>query len=299
MRLTAKVLLGVLMSCCSLPTITYAVDLCSPLSGMTAWYPGDGTTDDLVAGNDGSLVGGATFAGGIRGQAFSLDGTNDYVSAPNSTANDPTSKGSISAWVYFEQLPSAAGHIMTVASTGEFEKDFDLVADLDDRLHFYIAAGVHASSTTVVQTGIWYHVTGAWDSTVGLRIYVFGKLEGTNDTLVTRNVSGQPFEIGNSAFFGPRHFNGLIDEVQIFGRALSANEAAAIASCNTCGDANIDQKVTAPDALRILQAAVGQVVECPDNRCDTDANGSIVTSDSLRALQFAVGQAVLLRCPVD
>src|SRR5258708_6766750 len=63
-------------------------------SGLVGWWPGEGNTDDIQAGDNGTLQGGATFAPGEVGQAFSLNGTNAYVQAPDSSALDPTTAGS-------------------------------------------------------------------------------------------------------------------------------------------------------------------------------------------------------------
>src|SRR5213080_193555 len=49
-----------------------------PPAGVVAWYPGDGNASD-TQGHNGTLQGGATFTAGKVGQAFSLDGVNDYV----------------------------------------------------------------------------------------------------------------------------------------------------------------------------------------------------------------------------
>ena len=43
-------------------------------SGMVSWWPGDGNADDIVDGSPGTLQGGATFAPGMVGQAFSFPG---------------------------------------------------------------------------------------------------------------------------------------------------------------------------------------------------------------------------------
>lgn len=56
----------------------------APPSGLVGWWPGDGNATDIVGRNDGSLRNGATFAIGQVGQAFSLDGVNDYVAVPAS-----------------------------------------------------------------------------------------------------------------------------------------------------------------------------------------------------------------------
>jgi hypothetical protein len=47
-----------------------------------SWWTGDGTARDLVGFADGVLQGGATYAPGLVGQAFSLNGTNAYVLIP-------------------------------------------------------------------------------------------------------------------------------------------------------------------------------------------------------------------------
>jgi hypothetical protein len=216
-----------------------------PPAGMQTWWPGDGNTNDIQGPTfeNGTLFGGATYAPGKVGQAFSLNGTNAYVRVTNSAVFDPTTAGSQDAWVKFNQLPSDAGHNMGIIGQGSFGRDFDLWALTDNKFGFYIAAGgdasgLFATSTTVIQTGVWYHVAGTWDST-GIRIYVNGVLENANTNAnalnITRTPSGQPLEIGNQAFFGPVLFNGLIDEVEVFNRALSAAEIAALADAGSAG----------------------------------------------------------------
>ena len=122
----------------------------APPDNLVAWYAGDGNANDIALGNNGTLQGGVTSAPGIVGQAFNLNGTDAFVQAPNASAIDPTSAGSQDAWVYFNQLPSVAGHIMEIIGEGSSGRDFDLQADLDNRFHFYIAAGNNAVSTTVI-----------------------------------------------------------------------------------------------------------------------------------------------------
>lgn len=45
----------------------------TPPSGAIAWYPGDGNANDIIAGQNGTLRNGATFAPGIVGQALRFD----------------------------------------------------------------------------------------------------------------------------------------------------------------------------------------------------------------------------------
>jgi len=50
-----------------------------PASGPVGRWSGDGNANDSVDGNHGTLAGGATFAPGMVGQAFSFDGVDDLV----------------------------------------------------------------------------------------------------------------------------------------------------------------------------------------------------------------------------
>jgi cysteine-rich repeat protein len=72
------------------------------------------------------------------------------------------------------------------------------------------------------------------------------------------------------------------------------------ADCTTdviCGDVNGNDRVSTSDALMVLRAAIGQLVSCPDSRCDADGDEVLRASDSLRILKRAVGQSVVMACP--
>src|SRR2546425_5494647 len=81
-----------------------------PPSGMVSWWPGDGNANDIVDGNNGTLQGGATFAPGLVGQAFSLDGINAFVDAGNAS-NLQVSSGdfTVDTWVNFNALSHPPG----------------------------------------------------------------------------------------------------------------------------------------------------------------------------------------------
>src|SRR5262249_49576875 len=69
-----------------------------PPSGLVSWWPGDGNANDIVGTNNGTLQGGATFAAGEVGQAFSLNGVNNFVSVPNSDTLNPTGPFGVDLW---------------------------------------------------------------------------------------------------------------------------------------------------------------------------------------------------------
>lgn len=208
-----------------------------PPPNVVGWYSGDSDANDLsVTHNNATLIGGATLSCGKVGpNAFLLNGSDAYAQAAAVAAQDPTTAGSLDAWVYFNQTPSAAGHAMEIIGKGGVCTDFDLQADTDNLFRLYVQCSNRVASSTIIQTGIWYHVAGTWDAT-GMRIYVNGVLENTNTVQnLTRGQSNQPLQIGNQPTFGPRLFNGLIDEAEIFDRALSAGEIQAMANAGNAG----------------------------------------------------------------
>ncbi|GEM_PF-1824380 len=206
--------------------------------GLVAWYKGEGNANDS-SGNayNGTLLGGTTFATGKVGQAFSLDGVNDQVEVASNIVIDPTNTGALAAWVRFNQLPSDAGRNMAIINKSNLMSFFDLTAETDNRFRFNVGNGNSVSSTTVVQTGVWYFVVGAWDAT-GLRMYVNGVLENTNATQnVVRTPNGQALKIGEGPIgqIGGQFFRGLIDEAQVYNRPLSATDVLAIYNAGSAG----------------------------------------------------------------
>ena len=57
-----------------------------PPESLTSWWPGDGSTEDLIGNRDAVLRDDATFGSGLIAQAFSLDGDGDFIDVPHDPA---------------------------------------------------------------------------------------------------------------------------------------------------------------------------------------------------------------------
>jgi hypothetical protein len=103
MKTTVRVLrVTLLIMAATLYAMGYAVaQTCVvPPSGLVSWWPGEGNANDIVGTNHGTLQGGAGFAPGVVGQAFSFDGVDDYVQIPHNANLDPgTGSFSLDAWI--------------------------------------------------------------------------------------------------------------------------------------------------------------------------------------------------------
>jgi hypothetical protein len=69
-----------------------------PPSGLVSWWPGEGNANDIVSGNNGSLIGNTSYTNGEVGQAFVFDGIADMVSVGNPT-NLQLQDFTIEAWI--------------------------------------------------------------------------------------------------------------------------------------------------------------------------------------------------------
>ncbi len=82
------------------------------------------------------------------------------------------------------------------------------------------------TSTTIVTPNTWYHVVGTAESNGDMKLYVNGELQATLNGIGPVWSGGDQYRLGSS--YGPtgtaRYFSGLLDEVAIYTRTLSAGE---------------------------------------------------------------------------
>jgi hypothetical protein len=82
-----------------------------------------------------------------------------------------------------------------------------------------------ANGTAQLPLNAWSHLAVTYDG-AALRLYVNGALAGTTGIVGTIATSTGPLKIGGNGIW-PEWWNGLIDEVRVYNRALGAAEIAA------------------------------------------------------------------------
>lgn len=229
---------------------------CAPTpEGLVAWWPWDGNAGDLTGNHPGILQNGAAFAPGFvtagSGQALWLDGLDDYVGVPDSSVLEPT-RYTFSVWVSVNSQPPPMPPTKIILQKGTNDGNIDRSGYTFD---YRNVAGVnkvsvnHVDSSNGFQqllvpqtllTGQWHYLAATYDGSA-LRIYVDGELGGLLATSIDPDYGGdgQTLKIGVAEGFGGilpgREFDGLLDDLQIFGRALSPSEIAAIYEAGTAG----------------------------------------------------------------
>ncbi|MCP9496209.1 MAG: hypothetical protein MSG64_17310 [Pyrinomonadaceae bacterium MAG19_C2-C3] len=208
-----------------------------PPTGLVAWYTGDGSAGDIIGGNDGTLQNGATFAQGKVAQAFSLDGIDDYVQAPASArlpvGNSPRT---VDLWFRTPSNFSASTNLAFVQyGTPTDNNMFGLITSFNapGKLYFF-GFNNDLAGTTTLQPDTFYHAAVTYDGST-LNLYLNGQLEATKNTTALNTIIDQNgLTIGFRPDF-PLFGAGLIDEVEIFNRALSQTEIQSIFNADAAG----------------------------------------------------------------
>jgi hypothetical protein len=173
--------------------------------------------------NGGTVSGAKRVTGGRHGKAMSFDGVNDYVSVADSSSLDLKSGMTLEAWV----RPSSLGSAWRQAILKENGRtaSYGLYANTDEgRPSGYVrrASEVGATSSSKLALNTWSHVAATYDGAT-LRVYVNGVQKGSRTTTGLISVGNGPLKLGGNAIFG-EWFKGLIDDVRVWNRALSASE---------------------------------------------------------------------------
>ena len=205
--------------------------------GLIAWWKLDessGTTAaDSAGANTGTLVNGPVWrpTGGRINGALEFDGSDDRVDVGNM---DIVGSGlTIALWMKADDFDVNDARFVSKA-TGVNEGDhYWMVSTINGTaLRFRLKAGgsttTLASSTGQISAGTWYHIAVTYDGSQ-MRIYKNGtQIASVAKTGTINTSSSVPAALGNQPQ-GGRAFDGLLDDVRIYNRALSQAEIQALA----------------------------------------------------------------------
>ncbi|MGA2241282.1 MAG: LamG-like jellyroll fold domain-containing protein [Verrucomicrobiota bacterium] len=205
-------------------------------SGLMGWWPAEGNANDSIGGNNGALVNGVIFTNGMVGQAFSLNGASSYVSIPDSPSLDTfVSSITIETWIKVNQL-TANSNWKGIVTKGN--SSWRLQGRAGAKTVTFSATGVSPNGDLYgnrnVNDGQWHHVAGVYDGT-NMFLYVDGTLDVSQPATGTILQNSSPLCIGQTAGSSGYFFNGLIDEVSIYNRALTTSEIQAIYAAGSGG----------------------------------------------------------------
>ena len=228
---TAVVLLAVIVFLIGHSSPALAQSGAPGLVAAFGFDEGTGTTVKDSSGNNlnGTIVGATWTTTGMYGNALSFNGTSSYVDLGSPSALQLTGSMTIEAWVKVAANPADDGQIVSKSNGSGWQ----LKTSPDTGPHtFGISVSVNSTtkaqrySTTVPALNTWYHIAGVYDdAALTLSTYVNGVLDnGTLRGTVPASQLNQTANVNIGRRTGGFYFNGVIDEVRIYNRALSQAE---------------------------------------------------------------------------
>ncbi|MET9165214.1 LamG-like jellyroll fold domain-containing protein [Streptomyces cellulosae] len=190
---------------------------------------GAGTTakDDGPNGKALTLTEGATWTTGVSGSALKFDGQGQFAQTDGPVL-DTTGSYTVSAWVTLDALPG--NYATAVSQDGRRQASPFYLQYGQGAFAFSTPAGQRARLEIRPELGRWYHLVGVRDgATNQITLYVDGKKAATV-TGGPNYVGSGPLAVGRAKWNGDDtdFWNGSVDEVHAYDRALTGEEVTAL-----------------------------------------------------------------------
>lgn len=209
-----------------------------PTEGLVALWRAEGNAQDSIGANHGVLVGGTSFTNGVEGQCFAFDGVSGYIELTNTGDMDfGTNNFTVCAWAFFASSGGGLSSDQTLFHKvlGSYPNDRGYFLEYvsgepQPVLRFMVRDTTSNANDLMLPASIctdqWFHIAGVRSGNVN-RIYLNGALLGELEAGSNIDIG-----IGGNARIGSllglsgnaRFFRGRLDEVSLYGRALSEDE---------------------------------------------------------------------------
>jgi len=192
------------------------------LVGMWLFNEGSGIrcVDSSIQGNDGTMVGFGVPANSRSIHGLNLNGSG-YINVPNSMSLNSMNQITITAW--FKTSIDTTRILSKRGATPN--SGYMIYTSVDKKLY----VGISISNTfrnvagSIVTDGLWHFGVGTYDGYM-IKMYVDGVLRGSGAFTGSIDTNLNILSIGNEQLYANLFYNGNIDDVRIYNRALNASE---------------------------------------------------------------------------
>ena len=194
------------------------------LIGYWKFDDGSGSTaiDSSSNGNNGTLFNNPSWVPGKLGGALQFNGGSSYVEIQDAPVFEATSSLTVSAWVYSPNFQQNA----MIVTKNPVNTDWQLFLETGSSgegsggIKWRSGSGVSGIVAPFPSDGEWHQVTAVQSATLAT-LYIDGVSEATG---TVADLGTEPGTLDIGRFDNDFYFNGNIDDVRIYGRALSADE---------------------------------------------------------------------------
>ncbi len=248
-RLLPQICITVLLGL-GLAGVAQAVD-----PGLVGWWKLDETSGRIAhdasgLGNDGTLQGDIKWVTGKMGGAWQGDGNGDYIRVPHNESLNLGDRITVALWAFGglppDQLLCKGNDNSGWQSTYSFRIDDN--AAYRRKINFRGRVNAYSlNSNTALPEAEWTHIAITFDvGTPGnnQKIYLNGKLDAEKRTTTPLSKNTADLLLGADGNGSTRwHWQGMLDDIHIYNRALTADEIQLVMNLGTLGS---PQKATNP-----------------------------------------------------
>ncbi|MCX5643382.1 MAG: LamG domain-containing protein, partial [Phycisphaerae bacterium] len=272
---------------------------------LVGWWKLDETSGTMAAdssgkGNNGTVNGTATWVAGTINGALQFDGSSTWVDCGNDASLNLTDAVTIVAWI----KPNFTGADKKIAGDQDnVGGGYKMGVYSNNMVEFEIRTAANATSSnraatggTALQQGVWYHVAGEYVQGQYYRTYINGNLDRETTTTLTAGTSTVNFKLGRETYgTGSLYWQGALDDVAVFNRALTADEIKkvmkGVASKNAAAVVSPADKATDVPRDATLSWTAGQYPATHDVYLGTVAADVNNASRTNKGLLVSQGQA--------
>jgi hypothetical protein len=196
---------------------------------LVGYWKLDDSGDDEISTNDLTLTNGSYVTGKINNGADFTGASNSYATFTTKLSTVWDSAYTITMWVNAATLDTTNGNVLLWPGDRNQQH---IINNIEKKLEITTYDGTAASTvgTTVFSTGTWYFIAFQRISGTEGKVWVNGA-DDTSTTKAMRNPAGtltQDFRLASRQDATAANFDGIIDEVGIWSRALSSTEISTL-----------------------------------------------------------------------
>ena len=238
-----KNLIFTLLLLCSVSFSFAQVPNYVPTNGLVGWWPFNGNANDESGNGNNGTVNGATLTTdrtGTPNSSYSFNGSGAFINVPNSSSLQFNNQITISIWLNASILNSPANYLLSKGADGGTPYSWTLPAFPTGLMELNLWDNNNGNNTistsTSINTNQWHHVVITYDGFTG-KAYLDGLLNSS--TSFSASIFSNIYDLK----FGRRHtsglpyfFNGKLDDIGIWNRALNAQEVSNLFTATNCAN---------------------------------------------------------------